>query len=171
MNLRWRRKFNMRSKLKKATSGLFSFIVTDSLGHFVIRTFSRGLRKASLGELTDECLELLLEGMEWAFILSRGYRRNIKGFKGAYVLGTGDNLVITSISFDRGKMTVYEGAIPDWDVRVTIKDVQAFWRFVFSRDHDILSLVLANEVEIDGNLNYVYKFGFLARDLAHRLGF
>jgi len=161
----------MRSKLKKATSGLISFILTDSLGHFMIRTFSRGLRKESLGELTDECLELLLEGMEWTFILSRGYRRNLEGFKGAYVLRTGDNLVITSITFGGGKMTVHEEAIPDWDIRVTIKDVQAFWKFVFSRDHDILNLVLANEVEIDGNLNYIYKFGFLARDLAHRLGF
>jgi hypothetical protein len=29
---------------------------------------------------------------------------------------------------------------------------------------------LANEVAVDGNLNYIYKFGFMARDLVHRLG-
>lgn len=160
----------MRSKLKKAALGLISSILTGFVGNFMIRTFSRGLRKESLGELTDDCLKLLLEGMECAFLLSRGYRRNIEGFKGAYVLKTGDNLVKTSITFDHGKMTVYEGEIPNCNIRVTIKDVQAFWKFVFSRDHDILNLVLANEVKIDGNLNYIYKFGFLARDLAQRLG-
>ena len=75
-----------------------------------------------------------------------------------------------SVVFDGRKMTVLKNAIDRWDVRVTFKDVQAFWNFIFSRDQDILNLVLANEVEIDGNLNYIYKFGFLARDLAHRLG-
>jgi len=160
----------MRSKFKRTILGSISHLLTDSIGNFITRFFSKRLEKELLGELTDECLELLLEGMELAFCLSKGYRRNIKKFKGAYLLRTGDNLVITSITFDRGKMTVYEDAIADWDVRVTIKDVQAFWKFVFSRDHDILNLVLANEVEIDGNLNYIYKFGFLARDLAHRLG-
>jgi hypothetical protein len=29
---------------------------------------------------------------------------------------------------------------------------------------------LANEVTVDANLNYIYKFGFMARDLVHRLG-
>ena len=41
---------------------------------------------------------------------------------------------------------------------------------MFSRDQDILNSLLANDVEVDGNLNYVYKFGFMARDLGHRLG-
>jgi hypothetical protein len=42
--------------------------------------------------------------------------------------------------------------------------------FIFSRDQDILNSILANQVEVDGNLNYIYKFGFMARDLAKRVG-
>ena len=42
--------------------------------------------------------------------------------------------------------------------------------FLFSRDQDILDSLLANDVELDGNLNYIYKFGFMARDLGRRLG-
>jgi hypothetical protein len=169
--IRCRRELNMRSKFRRTTLGFISLILTDSLGNFLTRIFSKRLRKESLEELTDECLEFLLRGMELAFYLSRGYRRNIQEFKGAYLLKTRGNLVAASVTFDRGKMKVHENAIDHWDVRVTFKDVQAFWRFVFSQEHDILNLILANEVEIDGNLNYIYKFGFLARDLAHRIGF
>jgi len=160
----------MRSNLKNAVSGLISSILMESVENRVIRLFSGGLRKELLGELTDKCFELLLNGMKWAFRLSPRYRKNIKGFRGAYVLRTGDDLVSASIVFDQGKMKVYEDAINDWDIKVTVKNVQAFLKFLFSRDHDILNLVLANEVEIEGNLNYIYRFGFLARDLARRLG-
>jgi hypothetical protein len=30
--------------------------------------------------------------------------------------------------------------------------------------------LLANEVEVEGNLNYIYKFGFMAKELLQRLG-
>lgn len=161
----------MRSKLKKATLGLISTFLTITLRNFMTHIFFRGLRKEVLGDLTDKCLEFLLRGMKLARFLSWGYRKNIKGFRGAYLLRTRGNIVAASITFDYGKIKVHENAIDNWDVRVTFKDVQAFWRFIFSQDHDILNLILANEVEIDGNLNYIYKFCFLARDLAHRLGF
>jgi hypothetical protein len=43
--------------------------------------------------------------------------------------------------------------------------------FLLSKNQDILDSVLANTVEVDGNLNYIYKFGFMVRDLIRRLGF
>jgi hypothetical protein len=55
-------------------------------------------------------------------------------------------------------------------VAVTFKDPAALRRFLFSRDQDVLARILANEIAVDGNLNYVYKFGFMVRDLVHRLG-
>ena len=55
-------------------------------------------------------------------------------------------------------------------VTVTFKDSAAMRRFLFSKDQDILASLLANEVEVDGNLNYIYKLGFMARDLTRRLG-
>ena len=36
----------------------------------------------------------------------------------------------------------------------------AIWRFLLLRDHDILASLLANEVSVDRNLNYILKFGF-----------
>ena len=61
--------------------------------------------------------------------------------------------------------------MPAPTVTITFKDSAAVRRFLLSKDQDILSSIMANEVEVDGNLNYVYKLGFMARDLTRRLGF
>ncbi len=145
-------------------------LLPDGIGHFIVKRSSKNLVNQWAGELTDECLEALLKGMEFAFWVSRGYRKNIKTFKGAYVFRTGDGKVVSSATFDDGDMDVHERAVEDWDVRVTFKNQQAFWKFLFSKNQDILGSILANDVEVDGNLNYLYRFGFLARDLGHRLG-
>ena len=79
-------------------------------------------------------------------------------------------MVAASATFARGDMKYHKGAISDWHVMVTFKDTEALLAFLFSKDQDILNSLLANDVEVDGNLNYVYRFGFLARDLAHKLG-
>jgi len=108
--------------------------------------------------------------MDLAFCLCESYRENIKDFKGCYVFRTADNLVAASATFKDGDMEVHEEEMDDWDVRVTFKDAAALRAFILSRDQDILDSLLANDVETDGNLNYVYKFGFMVRDFAHRLG-
>ncbi|MDO8093640.1 MAG: hypothetical protein Q6360_09190, partial [Candidatus Brocadiales bacterium] len=89
---------------------------------------------------------------------------------GKYLFRTADNLVATSVIFDDGDMEVKEDAIDDWNVRITFKDAPALMAFIFSKDQDIINSLLKNEVEVDGNLNYIYKFGFMARDLGKRLG-
>ncbi|MHC1725880.1 MAG: hypothetical protein AB9866_07725 [Syntrophobacteraceae bacterium] len=127
--------------------------------------------KAELsGEVTEKFLQALLQGMEWCFILSSSYRRNIENFTATYVFGTADNRVCQAVKFVGGKMKVSPTAPLKWNVRVVFKDVPALQRFLFSRDQDILSSVLANEVEVAGNLNYIYKFGFMARELGKKLG-
>jgi len=133
-------------------------------------------------KVTDKFLELLLKGMEGAFSASKnkiistfsdkfeGYHKNIKGFKGRYLFRTLDNRVAASAIFENGDMDVGEDAIDDWNVRVTFKNAAALRDFLFSQDQDILNSILANEVEVDGNLNYIYKFGFIARDIKRRIG-
>lgn len=133
-------------------------------------------------KVTDKFLELLLKGMEGAFSASKnriisaffdkfeGYHKNIEGFNGRYLFRTSDNRVAASAIFENGDMDVREDAIDDWNVRVTFKNAAALRDFLFSQDQDILNSILANEVEVDGNLNYIYKFGFMARDIKKRLG-
>jgi hypothetical protein len=128
------------------------------------------LRGALEGQLIDKFLEALLAGMSMAFLVLGSYRRNIKGFKGAYLFRTVKGRVAAGARFESGRMTLLPTEVPAYDVAVTFNDPAALRRFLFSRDQDILASILANDVSVDGNLNYVYKFGFLARDLTNRLG-
>jgi hypothetical protein len=125
----------------------------------------------------DTFLEMLLYGMAFAFFLSRSYRNDniIKGFEkkefnAKYLFTSADNKVAAAAIFSNKKMRVKEDAITNWDARVTFKSVAAFRKFLFSEDQDVLDSILANEVKIDGNLNLIFKFSFMVRDLQHRVG-
>lgn len=136
----------------------------------VLRTFSRRLVKQLEGEVTDDFVELLLSGMKLAFWLSPDYRRNLSDFRGRYLFQTKDGAVAAGATFQDGKMRVHEDAIADWNVKVSFESPQAVWSFLLSKDQDILNSILRDEVEVEGNLNYVYKLGSMARELTGRLG-
>ena len=59
------------------------------------------------------------------------------------------------------------------NVTVVFKDADVLKRYLFSigQNQDILGLILANDVQLDGNWNYVHKFLFMVNDLIHRLKF
>ena len=160
----------MSTKLKRIVLRPIPYLFPDTIGNFITRLLLRKLRKELVGKATDIFVELLLRGMDLAFYLSKGYRKNIKDFEGRYLFTTADDVVAAAATFEHGDMEVHKEAIDDWDVRVTFKDAGALNAFLFSRDQDILDSLLANDVELDGNLNYIYKFGFMARDLGRRLG-
>lgn len=159
----------MASRLKKIVIKPISFLLPDNLGNLITKSFSKKLINELLGKATDKFLEILLYSMNFAFWLSRGYRKNIKGFEGRYLFRTADNVVVVSAIFKDGDMDVSTNAIDNWNVMVTFKDANALKSFIFSQNQDILNSILANEVDVDGNLNYIYKFGFMARDLLHRI--
>ncbi len=160
----------MRPKFKRVLLRPIPYLGTDMFGRFLIRRFSGKLKKQILGLLTDKFLELMLMGMDLAFCLSQGFRKNIKDFEARYVFRTADNLVGATADFKDGDMKVHQETKDDFNARITFKDPAALRSFIFSRDQDILNSLLKNEVEVDGNLNYIYKFGFMGRDLAHILG-
>jgi hypothetical protein len=160
----------MASTLKRTFLNPLSYILPDSGGNFITRLFSKKLQEELLGKITDKFLEILLYGMDFAFCISKDFRKNIENFKGRYLFTTTDNLVAASAIFKDGNMTVYREGIADWDIKITFKNAFALRAFLFSQNQDILNSLLANEVEVDGNLNYIYKFGFMARDLGRRLG-
>ncbi len=144
-------------------------LFSDKAGSAVLRFVTRSLGKQLTGRLTDEFLGLLLRGMDLAFDLNKQYRKNIIDFNARYLFTTGDGKVVASATFAGNNMKYVDRAIPDWDIKVTFKDTNALLVFLFSKDQDILNSLLANDVEVQGNLNLLYKFGFMARDLVHRL--
>ena len=160
----------MSTKLKRIVLRPIPYLFSDRAGLFITKLWSNQLIDELSGKVTDKFLEALLGGMDLAFYLSKGYRKNIKDFEGRYLFRTSDDVVAAAATFKHGDMEVHKEAIDDWDVRITFKDWPALRDFLFSRDQDILDSLLENKVELDGNLNYIYKFGFMARDLGHRFG-
>ncbi len=160
----------MASRMKRKALRIIPYLFSDRAGDFITRRWSKGLIDELSERVTDKFLESLLAGMDLAFYLSKGYRKNIRDFEGRYLFRTANDAVAAGATFKNGDMEYHREAIDDWNVRVTFKDYEALNAFLFSRDQDILNCLLANDVEVDGNLNYIYKFGFMARDLGRRLG-
>jgi hypothetical protein len=158
------------TRLKQFFLKLLSWFLPDRLVLRLMRKQIEDLKRAVEGTLTDKFLEILLGGMGLALLLLRGFRRNLAGFSGRYLFRTEDGAVAAGAYFANGRMQVLHKADNVYDVAVTFKDPAALRKFLFSCDQDILASILANEVSVDGNLNYIYKFGFMARDLVHRLG-
>ena len=146
------------------------YLFSERGGLFLCRLLSRRLKAELCTKVTDDFLELLLKGMELSFCLSKDYRKNIKGFAGRYLFRTADDKVAGAAIFSAGRMEVEKEVLDNWDVRITCKDSAALRAFMFSKNQDILDSVLANNVEVDGNMNYMYKFGFMVRELVHKLG-
>ena len=160
----------MASTLKRSLLSPFHYLFPDLISNITVKLFSKKLIREIQEITTDKFLELLLRAMDLSFCLSRSYRKNIKNFKGRYVFRTADNVVAAAITFANANMKVYDKEIDKWNVRITFKDAPALQAFLFSKNQDILDSILKNEVEVDGNLNYIHKFGFMARDLMRRFG-
>jgi hypothetical protein len=161
----------MNPKAKRILLRPIPYLFSDAAGNFIARLWSKQLREELGGTATDKFLDLVLAAFDLAFYLSKDFRKNIRDFQAGYLFRSADNRVASAATFKHGDMQVDpEGAIDDWNVRVTFKDWTALRDFLFFGDQDILDSLLENKVEVDGNPNYIFKFGFMARDLGRRLG-
>jgi hypothetical protein len=121
------------------------------------------------GELADWSLETMLRAMRLSFEWNREYRSNIQGFEGVYVFRSQERSIDASIIFKDGTMEVLDHALDTWDIEIVFEDARAFWTLIFAGGTDVLDAILENKVEVYGNLTYLYKFGFMAKDLVRIL--
>jgi hypothetical protein len=132
------------------------------------------LKKQILGTATDKFIEMLLRGMDLFIFLTpdKDFRRNLENFDGKYYFKGADEAedIRFSATFSNGDMQVHEDAIDDWDVMVTFRNGKALRDYIFSEKQDIFNSISENAVEVNGNLNHIFKFGFIAQNLMHRLG-
>jgi hypothetical protein len=160
----------MATTISKLALRAASSALPDRFHDSLVRLFSRPLAEQLYGKITGDFLQLLLGGMELACCASKDYRRNIENLQATYSFRTKDGRVGCSAVFHDGDMRVESTAKSPYDALISFKDAQALWRFLLSGNQDVLNSILANEVDIDGNLNYIYKFAFMAADLERRLG-
>lgn len=160
----------MLMQLRNKVLSALSFLLSDGLAQRLAKLLTKRFVEQVRTNATDDFLELLLRAMNLAFCLSRKYRKNLDDFSAKYVFSTADGKVGATARFDGGHMHVEDAPAEDFTVRVRFKDANALRRFLFGKKQDILGSVLDNDVQVDGNINYVYKFGFMARALERQLG-
>ncbi|MEQ8203834.1 MAG: hypothetical protein ABRQ31_08630, partial [Smithellaceae bacterium] len=72
---------------------------------------------------------------------------------------------VASASFKSGNMKVYDKIIDKPDVTITFRDDKALMNYLLSPKPDILGSILRQDVTVNGNLNYLYKFAYMAKRL------
>jgi hypothetical protein len=116
-------------------------------------------------ELAEEFLQTLLTLMQIVFVLNHEYRENIRHFNGRYQFSSVDGQVTVGVVFADGRMRVMEGVVDDPHITVIFRDGRMLMNFIISPRQDILGSMLRHDVRTEGNLNYLYKFGFMAKQL------
>jgi len=129
------------------------------------RRVERRLLKCLESEVAEEFLKLLLKLMSLAFKIDEDFRRNITGFTGRYQFRSVDNSITVAALFTGKGLKVKEGLIPDADVSLIFKDGKSLMSYLLATDRDILRLLLNNEAVLKGNVNYIFKFAYMANHL------
>jgi hypothetical protein len=123
------------------------------------------LLESITSEVTEEFLELLLKGMSLIALVDGRFRRNIENFNARYLFKSRDNRITVGVVFRDNRMRVYEKNIDDTDVTLIFRNQKALRDFLLSPKPDILGGLLRQDVTFDGNLNYLYKFAYMANHL------
>lgn len=117
------------------------------------------------GEVAEEFLQTLLNLMRIMFVLNHEYRRNIEQFTGRYQFLSKDGDITMAALFDKGRMEVREAKIEHPDITVLFRNGRTLINFILSPRQDILGSMLRHDVETRGNMNYLNKFAYMAKQL------
>ncbi len=133
--------------------------------HKALETLWKDFGQCLESEFAEDFLGILLRLMQAAFLLSPEYRKNIKGFNGKYQFLSKDGRITISAVFRDGQLRVEEKTIPDPNITVVFRNGRALLNFLLSPNQDILGAMLRHDIETNGNLNYIYKLGYMAKHL------
>lgn len=137
----------------------------DIIGQKATEKFWEDFRKCFESEVAEEFLQSLLTLMQIVFVVNHDYRRNIKKFNGRYQFCSKDGEVTIGVIFSNSRMKVVEDMIDNPHITVNFRDGRTLLNFIISPRQDILGSMLKHDVGTKGNLNYLYKFGFMAKQL------
>lgn len=133
--------------------------------NFRLNRIQKKLLDSINSAVAEQILECLLKGMSLVFLISENFRQNIKGFKGRYLFQSRDKKITASVIFDNNKMIYNDKPIDNANITITFKDGKALLNYIFSPKPDILNAILTQDITFNGNLNYLYKFAYMATRL------
>lgn len=116
-------------------------------------------------EKAEGFLEVLLKLMGLVFYLDKDFQRNIRDFNGRYLFRSQDRQITVAAVFKDNRLKVTEEEIGDTHMTVIFRNAKTLMGFLLSPKPDILGSMLRQDITIDGNLNYLYKFAYMAKHL------
>jgi hypothetical protein len=116
-------------------------------------------------EFVEEFLEAVLGFMNILFLIDHDFKRNIVDFNGRYLFKSRDGSITVAAIFRDNAMEVREEEIGNPDITVKFKDSKTLMNYLLAPKPDALGSMLRQEVTLDGNLNYLYKFAFMTKRL------
>ena len=116
-------------------------------------------------EKAEGFLEVLLKLMGLVFCLDKDFQRNILNFNGRYLFRSRDRRITVAAVFKDNRLKVTEEEIGDTHMTVIFRNAKALMAFLLSPKPDILGSMLRQDITVDGNLNYLYKFAYMAKHL------
>jgi hypothetical protein len=131
----------------------------------ILETAMKKFMDCITSEFAEDFLQLLLGLMSVIFMFNDEYLKNIEGFNGRYQFKSKDGCITVAALFGDNRLEVREEEITDPDITVLFKDGKALMGYLLTPKPDILGSMLRQEVSLDGNLNYLYKFAFMAKRL------
>lgn len=129
----------------------------------------REFRACLTSEVAEGFLKTLLTLMQIMLVVDYEYRRNIVNFKGRYQFLSKDGHIIMAAIFANNRMEVRDSRIDRPDITIIFRDGRTLLNFLFSPRQDILGSMLRHDLGTEGNLNYLYKLGYMARQLQLRM--
>jgi hypothetical protein len=161
----------MLTYLRNLLISLLSYLLSQkTLGRLFRRWHGRHFDRLD-EKVSDTTLEGLLGAMEVGVKIFPAWRERVRGFRGTIVFTAKSTTnpkrepVHATAIFDGKGMVVRREGATAFNAKVTFSDPLALFSFLLSREHDISEALLKNAVETKGNLNYVYRFGFLVMEM------
>jgi hypothetical protein len=123
-------------------------------------------------EATEEFLKILLQFLRFCSYLDEYLRQSIGTSKWKIELRSEDKDIRVLAEFENGhvkprELEPNEQVVPPANASVVFKNPEAVKNFLLPPGglqgrRDVLRSYLNNEIRLEGNLNYIYRFGFLA---------
>ena len=129
---------------------------------------SEKFRDIIQSEAAEDFLVVLLDVMALSFCLDKEFRKNIEGFEAKMLFVDKSGEIHVAAIFDKGRLKVRKKSIEDPTIKVIFKGQAVLKKSLMSPKMDILSPLLNQEISTEGNLNYMYKFGFMTTALKHK---
>jgi len=133
--------------------------------NLILKSAMKNFSDSLTSEFAEDFLQLLLGLMSVVFMFDHDFRKNIERFNGRYQFKSKDGRITVAALFGNDRLEVREEEIPNPDITVLFKDGKALMGYLLTPKPDILGSILRQEVSLDGNLTYLYKFAFMAKRL------